>query len=349
MDYKDVIVDENISIRDALNKLDLSAHKVIFITDHDELIGAVSDGDIRRWILKGGSLDERVHTIMNRSPIYMTEANYEMAEAQMHNLGITAIPLLNRKKQIIDVYFWRPEEKKTYKEITADVVIMAGGKGERLMPYTSIVPKPLIPINEKPIIEHIIDSFVKNGCSNFFFTINYKKNMIKAYFDELERLYHISYIEEKEPLGTGGSLGYLKGKMTAPFFVSNCDILLDVDYSKVVDFHNKNKNLITVITSLKNIVLPYGVVNLNSKGDISDLIEKPAKDYLINTGVYLLEPKALEYLIEDEFTHITQLIEKCLDHNEKIGAFPISEDAWLDMGQFEDMEKMKKRLMVKRP
>ncbi len=346
MDYKNIIIEETASIRQALQLLDTSAKRVLFIERDKKLLGAVSDGDIRRWILKSGNLDEPVSTIMNRDPITLSSPDKRQAFDQMKKLGISAIPVVNDFNEIKTIFFWVEEDHGAIiKPIDLKVVIMAGGRGERLLPYTSIVPKPLMPIGDKAIIELIIESFKKYGCKEFTLTINYKKNMIKAYFDELERDYRITYIEEEKPLGTGGSLSLLKDKLTKTFIVSNCDILLDVDYSEIYRYHQHNNNMITIITSLKHYILPYGTININTDGTVCSLIEKPGRDYLINTGVYILEPDALKYLKDAEFMHITELIENCIRDGKKVGTYPIGDEAWMDMGQFDEMEKMKNRFM----
>lgn len=347
MNISNIIINIETTIRQAMQILDKAAKKVLFVVDEkNKIIGAVSDGDIRRWILKNGSLDNSVEMIMNKKPITLPMENKYKAMMLMKKLGITAIPIIQNGGQIVDICFWAEDDNyASSRKIDAKVVIMAGGKGERLMPYTSIVPKPLIPIGEKPIIELIIDSFQNYGCREFFLSINYKKNMIKAYFDELERDYKVKYVEEDKPLGTGGSLYFLKNEFESTFIVSNCDILLEVDYFDILNFHTVSKNIITVVTSLKNYTVPYGVVNLKTDGSIHSLIEKPATDYLVNTGVYIVEPEALESLRDNEFMHITDLIERCLKENKRVGTYPISSDAWMDMGQFEDMEKMKGKIM----
>ncbi|WP_027400290.1 nucleotidyltransferase family protein [Anaerovorax odorimutans] len=345
MDINKVIINRNKNIRQAMQAIDNASKKVLFIVDEDsKLIGSLSDGDIRRWILKNGSLDAGVDSIMNKNPITLNTKDLQKAMMIMRKKGITAIPIIQENRKIIDICFWAEEDLDCQKTINAKVVIMAGGKGERLMPYTSIVPKPLIPIGEKPIIELVIDSFKNYGCKEFFITVNYKKNMLKAYLEELDKDYKIKYVEEDKPLGTGGSLYFLKNDINSTFFVSNCDILLETDYADIMNFHRTSKNIITVVTSLKKYTVPYGVVNINSDGSINSLIEKPSADYLVNTGVYVVEPDVLNYLNDNEFMHITDLIAKCLRDNKRVGTYPISEDAWMDMGQFEDMEKMKKRL-----
>lgn len=344
IEFEKYLVDKNVSIRQSMEMLNTSK-RVLFVTENRRLFGSITDGDIRRWILAGGSLDKPILEAMNENPKRVFEGQIKEARILINKFELLAIPIVDSYNEIVDIVFWNEEIDKPQTEtIDLPVVIMAGGKGERLMPYTSIVPKPLIPIGEKPISELVIDSFKKHGCREFYFTLNYRKNMIKAYFDDLERDYTVNYVEEEEPLGTGGSLYYIKGKIKTTFFVSNCDILLDVDYADVLKFHKANKNMITIITSLKKYVIPYGTVNIDALGQIESLTEKPSTDYLINTGVYVIEPEALEYLKEKKFIHITQLIQECLEDGQSIGAYPISENSWMDMGQFEDMKKMKIRL-----
>lgn len=346
MDFNKIIVSEELNIREALQILDRTAKKVIFVVNGKKLVGAVSDGDVRRWIIKNGSLEESVQALMNRQPIYIDENNREKAYDILRNNKITAIPLVNKRMEIIKIFFIDEDEEHVKKKITNRVIIMAGGKGERLLPYTSVVPKPLIPIEGKPILEHIIDGFKKFGCSEFSLALNYKKSMIKAYFDDIEKDYSIEYIEEDKPLGTGGALGFLKGKEDKTFFVSNCDIMIRADYSDIYKKHKHDGNQITIVSSLKQFTIPYGVISIGEMGHVNGLMEKPKSDYLVNTGFYVLEPSVLDQIHENEFIHITDLIEKCIENGLKVGTYPIGEEAWLDMGQFEGMEEMK-RMLVK--
>lgn len=343
--HEKMIINVSLSIRKAMQILESTAKKVLFVENNKKLIGAISDGDIRRWILRSGNLDECVDKVMNHNPIKMEKLDHEKAIELMHKYKILAIPVVDEQNEIIEIYYWSNEGRQEQKEkIKAQVVIMAGGKGERLLPYTSVVPKPLIPIGEYTITERVIDSFKRFGCSDFIISVNYKKNMIKAYFEDIYKDYKLSFIEEEKPLGTGGSLALLKGKMDDTFIVSNCDILLDVDYSEVYHFHKNNGNLVTIITSLKHYVIPYGIININDQGNVKALVERPGLDYLVNTGVYFLEPRILELLEHNKFTHITELIDKCIVNNLKVGTFPISEEVWMDMGQFKDMDIMKFKL-----
>lgn len=223
---------------------------------------------------------------------------------------------------------------------------MAGGLGKRLYPYTKILPKPLIPIGEIPISEHIINRFNKYGCKEFFLIVNHKKNMIKAYYNEIEKDYSISYADEDEdkPLGTGGGLSLLKGKINSTFILSNCDILIKEDYEKIYNHHKVEKNLITMVCSLKHIKIPYGVINTNEKGEIEDMKEKPEISIFANTGMYIVEPEVLNLIEENKFVGFPDIIKRVMDEGKKVGIYPISENAWLDMGQLDEMEEMRSRL-----
>lgn len=339
------VVSEELNIREALRILDSSARKIIFVTRANRLAGAVSDGDVRRWILKNGGLDEPVSALMNRKPRFVTENDKAKAVAILKKEKIAAIPLVNESMEILQIFLMEEDEEPVGEKIRARVLIMAGGKGERLLPYTAIVPKPLIPIGEKPILERIIDGFVRHGCDDFTLALNYKKNMIKAYFDDLERSYHIDYIEEDRPLGTGGALSLLGGRAKEAFFVSNCDIIVHADYGDIYRRHQKDGNQITIVASLRQFAIPYGVLSLGAQGSVAELTEKPTGDYLVNTGLYVVEPSVLEQVEKNEFLHMTDLIRRCIRGGLRVGTYPIGEEAWMDMGQFESMEEMKKLLL----
>lgn len=347
---EDLFINKECSIKDALKKLDVTAKKILFVVNERILIGSITDGDIRRLILKNGNLNDHVTKVMNHNPVYIYENDKNLALDVMREKAIESIPVVNKENQIVDVIFFKDISSNIHVtkplDLCIPVVIMAGGKGTRLYPYTKILPKPLIPIGEYSITERIINNFLRYGCREFYMTVNYKKNMIKAYFDELKKEYEMSYIEEEKFLGTGGSLYLLKEKLQSTFFLSNCDILIDADYSKILEYHKKSENLITMVTSLKNYVIPYGVIELNNEGTIKEMKEKPEYDYLVNTGVYLLEPEVLNDIPENKFYHITDLINKYINEGIKVGTYPITENAWLDMGELKEMERMKQKLNV---
>jgi len=227
MKLSDLFINENTTIKEAIKILDETAKKILLVTETNKLTGIITDGDIRRWILKSGNLQECVSCIMNTSPKYIYEKDRAYAKEILKEKMIEAMPVVNINREVIDIVFWNDSfENKLnhFDKLETPVVIMAGGKGTRLEPYTKILPKPLIPIGDIPIVERIINRFTEYGCNKFYMTINYKKNMIKAYFNELDKVYEVDYVEEVKPLGTAGSLSLLKDVLKDTFFVSNCDI-----------------------------------------------------------------------------------------------------------------------------
>ena len=349
MNIQDLFINESLSIKEAIKKLDETAKKILLVVQDNKLIGVLTDGDIRRWILKSGSLSDPVSLIMIKTPISISEEDIKDAKKILKEYSIEAIPVLNKKKEVIDIIFWNDNFNRKFKFNKMDnpVVIMAGGKGTRLDPYTKILPKPLIPIGDIPIVERIINKFNEYGCNNFYMTVSYKKNMIKAYFNEIQKPYTIEYIEEEKPLGTAGSLYLLKDKIMDTFFLINCDILIEGNYSDMLKYHKEHKAKITLITSLKHYTIPYGVIQINGDSDVKKMIEKPEYDFLVNTGMYILEPEVINDIPANEFFHITDLINDYINKGKKIGVYPVSEGSWLDMGQFKEMEIMLERLGIK--
>lgn len=349
MDVKELFISENLTIKDAIKKLDDTGRRILLVVQYNKLIGVLTDGDIRRWILKNGDLCEEVNQIMNKSPKFVYGHDIIDVKNSLKKQNVDALPVLNANDEVIDILFWNDNfENKMYRtKINNPVVIMAGGKGTRLEPFTKILPKPLIPIGDIPIIERIINKFNDFGCNDFIFAVNYKKNMIKAYFNEIERSYNIDYIEEDKPLGTAGSLHLLADKLYETFFLSNCDILIDGNYNDMLKHHKENNNKITLITSLKHYKIPYGVIELNSTGMISKIKEKPEYDFLVNTGMYILEPEVIKDIPKDTFFHITELIDIYINKGKKIGVYPVSDKEWLDMGEFKEMESMLERLGIR--
>lgn len=350
MSFNELFISESISIKEAIKKLDETAKKILLVTNEDILVGIVTDGDVRRWILNNGDMAKNVALIMNKSPKFIYEKDITLAKEILKDEMIEAIPVLNTNKQVVDIIFWNDRFKSKlnhYKKLKNAVVIMAGGHGTRLEPFTKILPKPLIPIGDTPIVERIINRFNEYGCSNYYMTVNYKKNMIRAYFNDLDKEYTVDYVEEEKPLGTAGSLYLLKDKLQDTFFVSNCDILIEGNYSDMMKYHKENNNKVTLISSLKHYTIPYGVIEIDDESGVKQMMEKPEYDYLVNTGMYILEPECLEDIPENTFYHITELINQYIEKGEKIGVYPVSENSWLDMGQFKEMENMLDKLGVK--
>ncbi len=340
-------VSEDTTVLETMEIIDKNSRGIAFVCDHEQVLrGVVTDGDIRRYILQNGDLKENVINIANKSPYVVSKFDDIDYCAFMQKHSITALPIINKKGEILSIEFLN--KKKVYKNnhLRVPVVIMAGGKGTRLYPYTEILPKPLIPIGEKTIIEHIMDRFETFGCNCFNVIVNYKKNFIKSYFLDSEIKRNVEFTDENVFLGTGGGLKLLEGKCEETFFLSNCDILIEEDYSEILETHKREKNIITMVCAMKNVTIPYGTVEVSEKGQVTCLKEKPSYSFLTNTGLYVIEPEFLNKIPENTFIHITDIIQKCLDEGEKVGVYPISDHAWMDMGQIEEMEKMKKRLGV---
>lgn len=338
------------SLKNAMRCIDENGKKIVFVVDlNQRLIGSLSDGDIRRWILKNGTIDAKTDQVMNKRPMYVYGENAEEAYEIMQKQGIDGIPAVDREKKIIKVFFWKDfsgEERNKYGKIDLPVVIMAGGQGTRLYPYTKVLPKPLIPIGDVPIVERIMDRFHNFGCQDFYMTVNYKKNMIQSYFAETQKNYAIKFIEETFPMGTAGSLSLIRSEVKTPFFLSNCDILVEADYSSVLRYHQENNNKMTIIASLKTYVIPYGVLCLDETSKVKSIKEKPEHHYLVNTGVYIIEPELLERIPQNCLYHMTHLIEDCMKEGIGIGVYPVSEEDWLDMGELKEMDIMIRKLGV---
>jgi dTDP-glucose pyrophosphorylase len=348
MEVSKFFITEEILIREAIRQLDQTAKRLLVIVKENKLVGVITDGDIRRWILRNGDFTLPVSYIMNARPIFLKEEECYKAFEVMKTNNIEGIPIINEKHEVVDVLFWN--EVDGHQENCNDtdqipVVIMAGGKGSRLYPYTKIIPKPLIPIEDVPIVERIMNQFMNYGFHEFYLTISYKKEMIKAYFSE-ESLYNLWFLEEEEPMGTAGSLALAANSVKERFFVSNCDILVDINYTKLLEYHRRNKNKITIVTTVKSFEIPYGVVTLGDNGCITSLSEKPKYERLVSTGMYVLETEVLKYIPKNRFYDMTELINDCLENQEQVGAYPIMDSAWLDMGGFSEMKKMAERLKL---
>lgn len=340
-----LLIEESMSVYEAMKRMNEVSLKVLFVANDNKLIGALTDGDIRRWILSGGDLREPVSSVANYSPKYLGQGDRDAAFWYMRENSIEAVPIVDSKMHILDVISWhRPVWGDGAERLNVPVIMMAGGRGSRLYPYTKILPKPLIPIGEIPISEHIINQFLRQGCHAFYLVVNHKKNMIKAYYNEIEKECTIHFIDEDEPLGTGGGLSLLKGIIHETCILTNCDILIREDFSKIIAFHKERKNKITMICSARNFSIPYGVVHIKDGGGIDYMEEKPDISFFTNTGCYILEPEVIEEMEDGVMIGFPEVIERCKESGDCVGIYPISENAWLDMGQMDEMEKMRRQI-----
>lgn len=335
------VINRSHTLFSALKLMDELKKKVLFIVESDNtFIGVLSLGDIQRAIINKHPLDTMVVDILRK---HITIANDSQSFEEIKNLMVSkrveAMPVVDSSGFLKRVIYWEdimPEEEVNVRvNLDLPVVIMAGGKGSRLRPITNVLPKPLIPIGNKTMIEDIMDSFLKFGCDRFFISVNYRAEMIKYYLDsQTEIKYNVEYFQEPIPLGTAGSLHLLSDSIKETFFVSNCDIMIMDDYSEILKYHKENNNELTVVAALKSFKIPYGTVETGNDGILDKLVEKPELTYLINTGLYILEPHLINEIPQNEFYHITTLIEKLRTENRRVGVFPVSENSWIDIGEW---------------
>lgn len=329
----------------ALKQMDAQKVKMLFVFDQESFVSILTIGDIQRAIVKNISLDAPVADVVDRNKkfAYVGES-MDVIREKMLRLRAECMPVLDEMGNLADVIFWRDlfekDETDLRPKIDLPVVIMAGGKGTRLKPITNVIPKPLVPVGDKTILETILDQFESIGCRKFFMSVNYKADMMKYYLSQLDHLYDIEFFQEEKPLGTIGSVSLLKGKITTPFFVSNCDSINEQDYRDVYDYHVENHNDLTIVTMVKSFKIPYGVIETGEDGLMVSLSEKPELTYQVNTGVYILNPDCIDEIPTGEFFHITQLMEKIKAKGGRVGCFPVSEHSWRDMGEWPEYLKM---------
>lgn len=340
MDFKHFFIAQTNSIIDAMKQIDSNAKGIVFVVEDTRLLATLTDGDIRRHLLKGKSATDPVSMVANYRPSYVYAGKKAEAKVLLAHKKIKCMPVVDENHKILSIIWNDEHEYNVHNTLDIPVVIQAGGKGTRLYPYTQILPKALIPIGETPICERIIHKFTEYGCKNFFMIVNHKKNMIRSYFEEQSRPYSMQFVEEDTFLGTGGGIHLLKGKITDTFFFSNCDSIMIADYYDIYKFHKKNKNKITMVCSMKNIAIPYGVVEIDREGGLLEMKEKPELSFLTNSGFYIIEPEVIDCIPQDTFIHITQVIQNLKDKGEPVGVYPVSENSWLDMGQPEELKHM---------
>ncbi len=351
-EFSNILLDRNATVKDALMQLDKNGQKILFIVEGDnKLVGSLSDGDVRRWILKEGPINEKVREVCFKGT-FSVDLGYDLdvVKEEVLKLGITYVPVVDQNKKIVEFLVWdklfQGEIKTQTKEpIDIPVVIMAGGKGTRLDPFTRILPKPLIPIGDKTILEIIIDKFLAYGVNHFYISVNHKAKIIKSYFEELQPEYKLNFLYEEKPLGTVGALRQLEGRTEGDLILTNCDIIIDADYADIVKHHKDKNNDITVVASLKHYNIPYGICEIENGGTLTCIKEKPEYDFLVNTGMYIIDSELLKFIPRNEFFHITHLIEAVQKLGKRISVYPISENSWLDTGEWVEyknaIEKLK--------
>lgn len=353
-ELKSLLISPHSTVKESIQRLNETGRKILFITDaRDRLLGTLSDGDIRRGIIAGAALTAPVECVMRKEFISLTTTTRDLSQEArrlMQQHVIEHIPIIDKDGMIVDVILWidiLTEEKPTAasKTISMDnpVVIMAGGKGTRLDPFTKILPKPLIPIGDKPIIENIMHRYYENGFSRFILIVNYKKEMIKAYFGEKTLPYDITFVEEDEFYGTAGGMFLLRNVIKQTFIVTNCDTILEGNYLDSFKWHKDHNHIMTIIGSHKEIIVPYGVLCMTN-GALDKIDEKPKLDLFINTGTYLFEPSVFEFIKDRQHLDMDKLIQELMTLNkDQVGVYP-HWGGWFDIGQWDEYRKSLKEL-----
>lgn len=343
-------IDASASISSALKKMDAIGRKLLIVTDKELFYSMLSIGDIQRAIIKGGNLNDPISEILREEVrVASPKDDFEAVKRRMLVKRNEYMPIVNEHGHIENVLFWQDlfadHVSPVKKKLQLPVLIMAGGIGSRLRPLTNVFPKALIPVGEKSIIEQIIDSFIEYDCSDYYVSVNHKAEMIKFYLkDGADQGIRISYLEEDDFWGTAGSIRLLEPYVDSTFFVSNCDILVDQDYADIFEFHRASSNEITIVGAMMSQKLPYGVLHTDNSGMLVRLEEKPELFYKINTGLYILEPSVFADIPSGEVYQITDLILKLIGQKRRVGIFPVSENSWTDMGNWNEFLKQTKVL-----
>ncbi len=347
---KHILATENTKLLKALKLISLSGEKnLIIIGKKKKFLGTISDGDIRRHLLKSDNLNNSIKNIYNKKATFLIEGkfNKKIIKSIFLQKDLDLIPILNKQKKVIDFISWRKffknQENKINLGKVKSLVIMAGGEGTRMRPFTDLFPKPLIPIKGTPIIDSIIKKFAYSNIKNFIISVRAKSKILKTYLVE-KKYKNLKFLEEKKPLGTVGSLSLLKGKIKEDFFLSNCDILADINIENFYNYHKQNKNLISMVVSNKNFSIPYGVCTLNKNGIFTGIEEKPKYSFFVNIGLYLINPKVLRFIPNNKFFHMTDLIRVIKKKRFTVGMYPIQDEDWIDVGQWSEYKKVLKKL-----
>ena len=338
--WKNVLITLNTTVLSAIKLMDSEALRVLLVVDDTQhLLGIITDGDIRRYLLKQADLEASVEHVMNKHPTTATVSeNQDQLLMKMHSLSILHLPVVDDENRIIGLETFDSFFTKNQRDNA--VIFMAGGLGKRLHPLTVDCPKPLLKIGDKPISEILLENFIKCGFKNFYFSVNYKADMIRDYYGSGARWgVNIQYIEENAALGTAGSLSLLPTIPNKSFFVINADILTNINFGHVLDFHCEQNNAshATLCVRQHQNTIPFGVVNINEANHrLIDIEEKPTKNYFVNAGIYILEPEALQHLSFNSYCDMPNFLTRLIHHGLNVTTFPIRE-YWLDIGHHDNL------------
>lgn len=338
---KKYFIDHNSSTIHAIKKINKVGGRSLIVVEKNKFLkGILSSYDLRKAIMNKNILNKDINKIYNKKPkyIYLDSIKSDFSNIYQKIKKFEILPVVDRNsKKIVDLLTKNKLTKlksKKLRNINCSVVIMAGGKGTRLKPYTEVLPKPLLPINKKPAIKHVLDKFHKHKPKNFFITVNYKAEVLKSYFKEAKGRYNIRVINEDKPLGTAGGLYFLKNKIKKHFFLTNCDTIINTDYYELLNFHIKHKNDVTTVVANKIFKIPYGVCEI--KKNIFSLKEKPKLKYKVNVGLYIIESRILKNLKKKKYLDFNSFLNRILKKGGKVGCYEIRDKDWIDVGQMDN-------------
>ena len=337
-DVSQIFVFSNSTIRKALSVINSGAVKIaIVVDDKSQLLGTLSDGDLRRGLLRKKNLDDTLEGIYFKNPI--TAIRSDSRESLLNICAsnhISQIPIIDSNRRVIDLFFLDDElSKKQHKN---NVVLMVGGLGSRLRPLTENTPKPMLSVGGKPILQTIVKGFVEKGFNKITMCLGYKSDVIKDFFKDGSTFgASINYVEEDKKMGTAGALTLLTKKLEKPFFVMNGDLLTNINYEQMLDYHESHNSIATMCVREYDIQVPYGVVNTNNENIIS-IEEKPIHSFFVNAGIYLLEPECIKMIPKNEYYDMTSLFQKIIATDKKAISFPLR-DYWLDIGKESEYQK----------
>jgi len=338
----EVCVSPNISIESAIITLRKSGHGcLVIVSKNNELLGTLTDGDLRAAILKRMSIKYSIKNLYNKNPKFLDRKNYNSHSIRnlfiKHHLDLVPVTDKNKIKKIVTWTDFFPK-KENLSNISA--FILAGGKGNRLEPFTEVLPKPLIPVKGEPIIKIILDKFEEFKISNYWISINYKSEIIKSYLKNIKINGKINFIDEKKPLGTIGSLSLLPiKKLSDNIIISNCDIIIQSNYFYIYQHHVKKNLDMTVLVSHKNYRLPYGSCQITKSGMLKKINEKPEYEHFVNTGFYVLKKEFVKLIPKNTPLDMNDYINLLKKKGKKIGVYPIDDSSWQDVGEWIEYKK----------
>jgi dTDP-glucose pyrophosphorylase/predicted transcriptional regulator len=332
-----VFVTESMPLLEALRRIDKGNLQLAVVERDGWIVGTVTDGDVRRGLLNGVSLDAPVEQVMNRTPITAPAGISDTAALTlMRRKSIHQLPIVDAEGKVIEVKLI--DDLVTASQSDHWVVLMAGGLGSRLKPLTDDLPKPLIKVGDKPILETVLGGFIKSGFGKFFISVNYKADMIREYFGDGSAWgVEIEYLQERDRLGTAGALALMPERPTQPFFVMNGDLLTTVNFEQMLKYHREHKAFTTVCVREHSVTVPFGVVDFDDHR-VLGIREKPTQKFFVNAGVYLLDPGVLEFLRQEEVIDMPTLIERTIADGKPSIAFPLRE-YWIDVGRLDDLQR----------